>query len=141
VIPASLPELDEGVMSAFYEELGQADKKIVARRIRRALEWLRFAWTNTISITEDARIVALRTAFEALLTKRTFKTNDGWKLREHFSELVARGEPKTLRTYRDAYGERQQLEMTDAAWWFQSFTRLRNEIIHGGHNSETEQGP
>ena len=123
-IPASLPELDQEVMAAFYEELGQVGKKIVARRIRRALQWLRFAWTNTIAITEDARIVALRTAFEALLTKRTFKPNESWKVREHFSGLVARGEPKTPR------GPKKR-EMTDAAWWFENFTLLRNEIIHG----------
>ena len=130
-IPAHLPDLDQDVMTAFYEELGEMDKKLVARRIRRALEWLRFAWTNTIAITEDARIVALRTAFEALLTKRSFKPNEGWKLREHLSQLVARGEPETLRKYKDDFGKPRQREMTDAAFWFQSFTLLRNEIIHG----------
>ncbi len=83
---------------------------------------------DTASITEDARIVALRTAYEALLsTRRNSQTQFH---RARLSGLLAPRAPKTPRAYVDR-GKPQKEDLTDIAWWFQSFTMLRNEIIHG----------
>jgi hypothetical protein len=127
VIPSNFPDLDEERMTAFYEEFEKG--LILGRRLRRALEWLSFAWTNTRSITPDVRIVALRTAFEALLGTRK---NSGTKaLRARLSPLLAPRAPKTRRKYADDWGKPQDEELTDIAWWFQTFTMVRNEIVHG----------
>jgi hypothetical protein len=126
VIHGSLPDLDDERVTALYEEMAKG--LILGRRLQRTLEWLNFAWTNTVSITEDARIVALRTAYEALLsTRRNSKTEF---IRTRLSRLLTPRAPKTRRAYKNR-GRRKDEKLTDIAWWFQSFTMLRNEIIHG----------
>jgi hypothetical protein len=126
VISGSPLDLDDERMTALYEEMAKG--LILGRRLRRTLEWLNFAWTNTVSITEDARIVALRTAYEALLSTR--RNSQTQFLRARLSRLLAPRAPKTPRAYVER-GKPKEEELTDIAWWFESFNMLRNEIIHG----------
>jgi hypothetical protein len=126
-IPHGFPALDGERATALYDEL--ANGKILGRRLRRALEWLNFAWTNTASITPDVRIVGLRIAYEALLTiGRKSLTND---LRQRVSALLTPRARKTRRQYIGDFGKPKDEQLTDMAHWFQCFTLLRNEIIHG----------
>ena len=127
VIRGGLLGLDNERMTALYEEMAKG--LILGRRLRRTLEWLNFAWTNTVSITEDARIVALRTAYEALLSTR--KNSKTEFIRTELSRLLTPRAPKTRRDYKNEWDKDKDEKLTDIAWWFQSFTMLRNEIIHG----------
>jgi hypothetical protein len=101
-----------------------------ARRLGTAIEWLDIAWRNTTSITQEVRVMALKSGLEVLL-------NVGMGVeagRDAFSLLLdSPNAPKSPRTYPDR-GESTKTHtrlLTDRAWWFTKFAFLRNAIAHG----------
>lgn len=126
--PIMATDLDSEYASAALSVMSAGDE--TGRRVSRAAEWLGVAWQNTSSITQDARILALRSGFEVLLS--TSDTGDSTRqLRSGLSQLL--DEPQAPRQQRmwSERGQSRSAPLTDLEWWFQSFTLLRNAIAHG----------
>ena len=102
------------------------DKSAASNRLFRSLEWLRLAFSNYENVPYDIRLVAMCSAFEALLDLREFKKED------HFSSTVngllpAHNLPVTSRA------NRRGKIVTDTAvgWWCRNFYNLRSNLVHG----------
>ena len=127
--PIMAADLDSEYASAALSVMNVGDEK-TGRRVTRAAEWLDIAWQNTSSITHDARILALRSGFEVLLS--ISDTGDSTRqLGTGLSQLL--DEPQAPRQQRmwSERGQSRSATLTDLEWWFQSFTLLRNAIAHG----------
>jgi hypothetical protein len=116
--------LDTEYAAALYELIAADGRR--GRQLDQAIEWLGLAWANTAVVNEDARLLVLRSGFEALLggdasTKRN---------RELLSKLLDEPDAqRTPRTWREQ--EKGPYELTDLEWWFQDYALLRNKIAHG----------
>jgi hypothetical protein len=96
-----------------------------ARRIDRCAQWLILGWSNSDAIGADARILAFRAAFEVLLGGKSSAA-----CRRTLSRLLRDASEKRERRWVDQ-GRTECKALDDTEWWFQSFTLLRNEIVHG----------
>ena len=113
-------------------------------RLRRSIEWLGRAWSNTPSISDDTRIVMLKTAFEALTGEFANAAAARW-LRGNFEQLS--GQP--VERHGDLLWNPDESETmewpapdggtepcTPLEHWYRSFGKARNAIIHGGPEPE-----
>jgi hypothetical protein len=99
-----------------------------------AIRWLEVAWSNSVTVRLEARILALRAGFDVL-----FGSAETRSVRERLSALL--DDPGTAHTPRewDDHGRhRGPYELTDLEWWFQSFALLRNKLAHGGELESEE---
>lgn len=155
-IPSRAATADEGVATALYEALLEADpatgseRSALAGRLTTALRWWARAHRNTRSITWEDRIVMLKTAFEALIDQ-----SRAWpgalRLREWFEtrveeqgELYWSPDEVAIHTVRLQGSDRS---LTPLEHWFVQFCFLRNAIVHEGKHitpateSYSEPGP
>jgi hypothetical protein len=117
--------------SALHGLLTKGDTQ--ARRLDRAIEWLALAWNNSALISEDARVLAFRAAFEVLLGGGSSTTQN----RGLLSRLLdAPDAPRTPRSW--PRGPRQPVPLTPLEWWFQCFALLRNKVAHGDVIEESD---
>lgn len=123
-LPDSAVDLDADYFQQLFERLTRGDP--IARRLEVAISWLEFAASNGTGVISEVRVTALRSAFEVLLgSDRTAV------LRMRVGELLdAPGAGRTTRTWAD-HGRVRSADLTAAEWWFQSFSLLRNAIVHG----------
>jgi hypothetical protein len=125
-IPARSTHFDAEYASAVYAEFGKESD--TSRRIARALDWLGIAWRNTTALEPENRVIALRIGFEALLGAGESTR----ALREALSALIDPPDaPRTWRSWTERGTVQGPFELTDAEWWFQSFSLLRNHVMHG----------
>ncbi|HTA15187.1 MAG TPA: hypothetical protein VK781_10075 [Solirubrobacteraceae bacterium] len=125
VIPALDKPFDDAYESALYEE--HVKDTPSSRRIARALDWLGIAWRNTSAIEIGTRVVALRAGFEVLLgvgdsTRQFGSRSANFSTPTEQLELTALGR---------SVARPGPIAMIDLGWWFQSFSLLRNSIMHG----------
>lgn len=108
-----------------------------------AIDWLNITWSNNEDVGARTRILAYRSAFEALLGGEA----NTQKQREALSSLL--DDPKAkkrLRRWTEHNGKERAFQLTDLEWWFQSFSLLRNRISHGdiagseGHEWDFDDG-
>jgi len=143
------PDLLVALLAVFSGERTVSDATL-AKRLSIATTWLAQAWRNTDSIRPVERIVMLKTGFEAL-------TNDsersaGGRLDTLFAELLTEGVTDAVaeellwrpsdkddltRTW-VAGGQEKTVKCTPLNHWFQSFTDVRNAIIHEGSTSNMD---
>jgi hypothetical protein len=119
------PQFDQVYADALHEVLTHPAED--APDLAGAIRWLELAWTNSASISPDARVLALRAGFDVL-----FGDSRTGEIRGKLSQLL--DEPDAPRTERhwDDHGRPQRAHLTDLESWFQSFALLRNKIAHGG---------
>jgi len=99
-----------------------------------AIRWLEVAWSNSVSVTVEARILALRAGFDVL-----FGGADTRTIRTRLSALLDPPDaPRLPREWDDHGQHRGPFELTEIEWWFQSFALLRNKIAHGGQLAPEE---
>lgn len=120
-------KFDEVYAAAVFAVLAGEGGSGGARSLALAIEWLDVAWRNTPSIGPQLRIVALKSAFEALLG-----VSDVEGGRREFGKLLdAPGATKTVREYLNKKKTKlERHELTDLEWWFTSLCFLRNKIAH-----------
>lgn len=125
LLPMMPRRLDHEYAHATWESLTRdAD---AARRLGRAIEWLRLAWINVTEVTSDLRVPALRAGFEVL-----FDSNDEAVLAERLKTLVADAtNPRLRQRAHPATGKLWSKQLTDVEWWFWDFSFLRNDLMHG----------
>lgn len=100
------------------------------RRVFRALDWVRFAFTNFTEHPYEARIISMATAYEILLDMPEEQKA------EHFSKLLNGLLPQNrLPVSRKLVdrGKKGKKVIDDNAvgWWCRHFYELRSRIIHG----------
>jgi hypothetical protein len=103
-----------------------------ARRLGRAIEWLRLAWINVTELTSDLRIPALRAGFEVL-----FDSDKEQILAQKLKALVEDAtQPHRRHAVHPVTGKPWSRELTDVEWWFWNFSFLRNDLMHGREPTE-----
>lgn len=131
--------------SSIYETVQKGDgdtANVTERRVAVTLGWLSKAWKNTPSISEEDRIIFLKTGFESLLDTSSTPTA-AKRLRKLFEDAAAhaREELKNLlwsaaetesRPHPFTEAGYQNVQVTDLEHWFLSFGSVRNSIIHDG---------
>lgn len=118
------PAFDAEYADAAWESMRRGDD--AARRLGRAIEWLELAWLNATALADDLRIPALRAGFEVLLD-----SDDAEVLAQRLSPLIGDTSPIRHRKWTSIAGNPRSANMRDAAWWFMSFSFLRNALMHG----------
>jgi len=99
-----------------------------SRRILRAIDWLDLAWRNTPSVSQEMRIVLLKSGFETLLDVGE-RVDDQ---RTALQALLPKAAPKRrMRRWLGRQGQPVAAVMTDLEWWYTRFAHLRNAIAHG----------
>jgi hypothetical protein len=129
--PANLPKpmlisFDAEYAGALHDALSRDTDD--ARRLALAIDWLNITWSNNEDVGAPTRVLAYRSAFEALLGGEASTQ----KQREALSSLL--DDPKAkkrLRRWTEHNGKKGPFQLTDLEWWFQSFSLLRNRISHG----------
>ncbi len=128
-LPTMSRSIDHEYADAVWESIRRGTDD--ARRLARAIEWLRLAWLNTSDLTPDLRIPALRSGFEALLDGE--KTP---KLARSLRALLSDDSPSVVREWTHTRTKEPTCRaLTDIEWWFWKFSFLRNELMHGGEPS------
>ena len=123
-LPLFAPALDVEYAGDLYRLL--TDGSAAAERMRRAIEWLLIAWSNSMEIPTELRIIALRTGFETLLGEDEYLA-----AATALSALLEPPEvPKVRREWQSAAGKLRHQDLSDLAWWFVKFSWLRNDIVH-----------
>jgi hypothetical protein len=126
--PIMATDLDSEYASAALDVMSRDGD--LARRVLRATEWLDVAWQNATTVTHDTRILALRSAFEVLLSTTEFG-DDTRQIRTALGELLDEPNAGTVPRSWKERGKPRNVDLTEVEWWFQSFTILRNAIAHG----------
>lgn len=132
-LPKVAPPVDLHLplLSSFDDDLAQAAlnvlgrKDVDARRLSRALDWYSLCFSNAVAISLDARITALRCAFE-VLTGAGDKTK---KVVRAVEELL-RDDSTMAVTYEPFWAKGPILGTPDGVW-MTAFSELRNAIVHG----------
>jgi hypothetical protein len=129
VTPQFMPDMGqckpvEGLLQLLGNLVG--DKSEAINRLFRSLEWLRLAFLNYENVPHDVRIVAMCSAFEALLNLPEFKKED------HFSGSVNSLLP-ALNLPTSSRQNRTNKTVTDTTvgWWCRDFYLLRSRLVHG----------
>jgi hypothetical protein len=127
--PAELPRplfasFDEDLAHAAHAALNPGDAP--GRRLHRALDWYRIAFSNSEAVALDVRVGAARSALEVLAdagdeTKRIVRA---------YGRLV-RADDAAEVTYDDVFWAKGPVQLTADEWWLTRLSRLRNEIVHG----------
>jgi hypothetical protein len=130
-LPVLRPQFDSVYAEALHDVLanpGEDDPDLPG-----AIRWLELAWTNTASIDQPARILALRAGFDVLFGGAATR-----QIRTALSVLL--DEPTAARTHHEWQdrGQHREADLTDLEWWFQSFALLRNKVAHGGDIPATD---
>jgi hypothetical protein len=117
---------DAVVTDALWTVLRQSTPE--ARRIRRAIDWLDLAWRNTPSVSQEMRIVLLKSGFETLLDVGDRVVDQ----RAALQALLPRVAPRRrLRQVPTLAGQLRAERMSDLEWWYTNLAFLRNAITHG----------
>ena len=126
-LPLMPPRIDAVYANALYDVLTNPSDD--SPDLPGAIRWLEVAWSNSVSVRLEARILALRAGFDVLFGNAETRT-----VREKLSALLEEaGAACTPREWTDHRGRHQgPYELTDLEWWFQSFALLRNKVAHGG---------
>jgi hypothetical protein len=126
IIPALPTRFDGIYATAIYDEIAKGTP--LSRRITRALDWLGMAWRNTSALEVSTRIVALRAGFEVL-----FGVGDSTRaIRDALGQLMNPPDaPRVDQTWTEHGKSKGPFALTAIEWWFQSFSMLRNSIMHG----------
>lgn len=130
LLPTMGRPIDHEYAHATWESITRGTD--AARRLGRAIEWLRLAWINVTELTGDLRIPALRAGFEVL-----FDSDDEAVLAERLKTLV--GDTTKPRLRQRAHPVTAKLwskQLTDVEWWFWDFSFLRNDLMHGREPTE-----
>jgi hypothetical protein len=124
-VPLTGPNIDKDYLPPLWRVVvGDSGEE---RRVGRAIDWLDLSWRNTLSISEEMRIMSLKAGFEVLLD-----SDDVVELRDRLSALL--DPPDVARPEREwvsRAGNPRRAELSDLQWWFTQFTFLRNAIAHG----------
>jgi hypothetical protein len=130
---------------ALFDELMAHSPKTPAR-ISTAVAWHRAAMVNAPAVTLEQRIVALRTAFEALFGESESNVC-ATALRSLFENATARHRdllpwagmiwsPKDRtdlqRSYKTRSGKKKQVTRSEIEDWFMALADARNSVIHDG---------
>jgi len=101
------------------------DKSAAINRLFRSLEWLRVAFLNYENVPNDVRLVAMCSAFEALLDLPEFKKAENFSNQVN-GLLPANRLPTISQQIRNT-------TVTDTAvgWWCREFYSLRSKLVHG----------
>lgn len=118
-----LANFDEEMAEAVFEVLGRDD--IDARRLSRTLDWCELCFSNAVEISRDVRIMALRSAFEAL----TGASDETKKVVRAVEEMLRDDSTETV-TYQPFWAK-GPVQGTPDGMWMTRFSDLRNEITHG----------
>jgi hypothetical protein len=131
LLPVFRPRLDGVYADALYGLLENPAPD--APDLAGAIQWLLLAWSNTASLNERGRILALRAGFDVL-----FGGAYTHVIRAALSTLLdEQAAARTHRTWTDRQNQREA-DLTELEWWFQSFALLRNKIAHGGEIPDAE---
>jgi hypothetical protein len=128
---AAPTDLHTPLMASFDVEAAEATlgilggNDVVSRRLDRALDWYELCFSNSVSVSQDARIVALRCAFEVLLG-----VGDETKKVVRATEALLRDETTEPLTYEPRWAKGQVPGTIDGLW-MSRFSELRNKIAHG----------
>jgi hypothetical protein len=125
-LPIFRPQFDDVYASAIYDVLSNLGDE--SPDLPGTIRLLEVAWSNSLSVRLEARILALRAGFDVL-----FGGAETRVIRERLSALLDAGDaPRTAREWDDHHGNhRGPYDLTELEWWFQSFALLRNKIAHG----------
>ena len=130
-LPLMRPHFDQVYAEALYQVLAHpADD---APDLAGAIRWLELAWTNSASISSDARVLALRAGLDVLFGGA--RTSE---IRAKLSQLLDDPDAPRAERHWDDHGRPHHADLTNLEWWFQSFALLRNKIAHGGHIAAEE---
>lgn len=136
-------ELPEPMLASFDDELAAAALACLsgedqsARRLDRALDWFRIAFSNSEAITADVRVGAARSALEAM----TGSGDSTQRLVRAYGRLVDNPKtPKKAYGPDEAYWAKRPAELTDEEWWMTRLCGLRNAIVHGDEIAEEMWG-
>ncbi len=121
--PDSAKDLDGDLASGLYRAVTRGDA--VGRRVDNAVAWLDFIGANGTSVVPSVRIMALRSAFEAL-----FGETRTSQLRSAIGSLLSPGASTAMRSWRE-HDRTHMAELSDQEWWFQRFSLLRKGLTHG----------
>jgi Apea-like HEPN len=102
-----------------------ADKSAATNRLFRSLEWLRLAFVNYENVPYDVRLVAMCSAFEALLDLPEFKKA------ENFSNQVNGLLPPNKLSSSSRPIRKTMVADTAVGWWCRDFYSLRSKLVHG----------
>lgn len=127
-LPNSATDLDGKLATRIYRTLLHEGE--VGRRIDNAIAWLDFIAANGTSVVPSVRIMALRTAFEAL-----FGETRTVQLRGFVGDLLSPADAKLPRSWQDN-GRTRTDDLSDREWWFQRFSLLRNSLTHGTNSED-----
>jgi hypothetical protein len=130
LLPTMARRLDAEYAHATWESITRGTD--AARRLGRAIEWLRLAWINVTELTRDLRVPALRAGFEVL-----FDSDEEAVLARRLKTLV--GDTTTPSPRQRAHpvtGKLWSRQLTDVEWWFWDFSFLRNDLMHGREPAE-----
>lgn len=101
----------------------------LVRRIGRSIEWLDLAFRNSDAIGSELRIAAIRSGLESLLSDAGKGTTKD--IRTAIQDLLGSDQDSRESRTWTRRGGAVTAELTAIEWWFQSFSELRNTIIHG----------
>jgi hypothetical protein len=125
-LPLMPPRIDDVYANALNDVLSNLSEN--SPDLPGAIRWLEVAWSNSVSVRLDTRILALRAGFDVL-----FGGADTRAIRTGLSALLdAPDAVRRSREWDDHGRHRGPFELTDLEWWFQSFALLRNKVAHGG---------
>lgn len=125
LLPTMGRPLDHEYADAAWQSITRGTD--AARRLGRAIEWLRLAWINVTELTGDLRIPALRAGFEVL-----FDSDEETVLAERLKTLVGdTTQPRLRQRAHPVTGKVWSKHLTDVEWWFWDFSFLRNDLMHG----------
>jgi hypothetical protein len=124
--PLLAPGLDSEYAAALHAVVVRPTD--ASRRLGSAIDWLDLAWRNSTSITEEMRVLALRSGLEVLLDVGDREADMRAALASLLPHLRGRRRSRHWTTLR---GSPRSESMSDLEWWFLKFSRLRNAIVHG----------
>jgi hypothetical protein len=130
-LPVMRPRFDQVYAEALHQVLTQPGED--APDLAGAIRWLELAWTNSASISPEARVLALRAGFDVL-----FGGARTSQVRSSLSQLLDDPGAPRIERHWDDHSRPQRAHLTDLEWWFQAFALLRSRIAHGGEIAAAE---
>lgn len=118
-----LSSFDDDMARATFDVLGRGD--VDSRRLSRALDWYSFCFSNAVAVGRDARIIALRCAFEVL----TGAGDETKKVVRAVEEMLRDDSTETV-MYEPGWAKGPVPGTADGVW-MTAFSELRNAIVHG----------
>ena len=100
-----------------------------ARHLGAACDWLDLAWRNTPSMTQNMRLLALYSGFEALFPHVDGRLKTAGALSRLLEGPGTRRRPHTYVPRPNTAPVTR--DFSDLEWWFMRFGDVRNAIAHG----------